>query len=114
MPDVPPRKIAALVEVAGCDQAQVDRSKDLKQTRSRRLRDIADRACRQFGIIGRVQVKRLVQEQRDRLAVDGGQLRRKPFELLGFPYKAGVHDERIQADEAPAGGLKTPAVLAED
>jgi len=55
-----------------------------------------------------------VQEQRDRLAARGGELAGEPVELLGFADEAGVHDQRIEADKAPAGGLETPAVVAKD
>jgi hypothetical protein len=34
--------------------------------------------------------------------------------LLAFAGKARVHDLRVEADEAPAGGLEPPAVFAED
>ena len=37
----------------------------------------------------------------------------EPVQLLGLAGKARIHDQRIQPDEAPAGGLELPAVLAE-
>ena len=42
-----------------------------------------------------------------------GELRRQPVELLGLARDPRVHDQRIEADEAPAGRLEPPAVLAE-
>ena len=38
----------------------------------------------------------------------------QPVELLGFAAKSGIHDQRIQSDKAPAGGLEAPAVLADN
>ena len=34
--------------------------------------------------------------------------------MFGFALDAGVHDQRVQADEAPAGFVEAPAVLADD
>ena len=55
-----------------------------------------------------------MQKQRHRLAIGAGELGGKPVELFGLAAKAGVHDQRVEADKTPAGGIKTPAVLAED
>ncbi len=52
-------------------------------------------------------------EQRHRLATGAGELRSEPVELLGLARKAGVHDQRIEPDEIPAGGFKLPVVFAE-
>ena len=43
--------------------------------RARRLRHVADRGLRRLGVVGQVEKHRLVQEQRDRLAVDARDLR---------------------------------------
>ena len=55
-----------------------------------------------------------MQEQRDRLSIDLCELRGQPVELLGFASKSRIHDQRIQSDKAPAGGLEGPAVLADN
>src|SRR5258708_15790160 len=55
----------------------------------------------------------MVREQRYRVAADSGELRIEPVELLGLARQSGVHDQRIESDEIPAGGLKLPAVFAE-
>jgi hypothetical protein len=74
MADVLIREIAALMDVAGGDQPQIDRAQHVDQPAPRRLRDVPYRGRRKLGIVGRVEIERLVQEQRDRLAVDGGEL----------------------------------------
>ena len=78
------------------------------------MRHIAERGRLEFGIVGRVEEERLVQEQRDRPCRRSlASSRRQPVELLGLAGQPRIHHQRIQADEAPAGGLKAPAVVAE-
>src|SRR6266403_2993017 len=113
VPDVGIGKIPALVNVAAGDQPQIDGAKHLDQAAACRHRNVAYRGRREFGIVGRIQKQRLVQEQRYRLAAGTGELRGEPVELLGLARQSGVHDQRIEPDEIPAGGLELPEVFAE-
>jgi hypothetical protein len=105
-------EIAALVHVAAGDQPQIDLAQHLDQPRAHRLRDVADRGRRQFGIVGAFRTAACAGTAPP--ACRGGcELRGEPVDLLGLEGKPGVHHQRIQPDEAPAGGLEAPAVLAE-
>jgi hypothetical protein len=59
-------KISALVNVSAGNQPQVGRAKHLYEACSRWHRNVSYRGRCQFGIAGRVQKKRLVQEHRHR------------------------------------------------
>ena len=58
-------EIAALVDVAAGDQAEVDLFEHFHQLAAHGLRDVADRDAGLFEIARRVEKQRLVQEQRD-------------------------------------------------
>ena len=85
----------------------------LHQFCAHRLGHKADRGARCLGILGRLQKQRLVQEQRDRLAVGARELRLQPFGLFQLAQNPCVHDQRVQPDEAPTRGLELPAIFAE-
>ncbi len=88
VPDVSKGEIAALVDVAAGDQPQIDGPQHLDQPAPCRHRNVAYRGCREFGIVGCIQIQRLVQEQCNRLALGTGELRSEPVELLGFAAPA--------------------------
>jgi hypothetical protein len=62
-------EVAPLMDVARGDQPQINRRKHLDQILAPGLRNVAYCGSFKLGIFGRVQIKRLVQEQRHRLAV---------------------------------------------
>ena len=93
MSDVRIGKIPALVNVAAGDQPEIGGAQHLHQAAPRRHRNVAYGRCREFRIVGRIQIKRLVQKQRYRLPIGTGQLRGKPVELLGFARKPGIHHQ---------------------
>jgi hypothetical protein len=46
-------------------------------------------------------------------ASGAGELRAEPVELLGLAREPRVHDQRVEPDQPPAGGLEAPAVVAD-
>jgi hypothetical protein len=107
-------EIPALVDVAAGDQPQIDSAQHFQEAPACWHWNVADRCSRELRIVGRIQKKRLVQEQRYRLAVAACELRSEPVELLGLAAKPGVHDQGIKPDETPVGSLEPPAVFAEN
>src|SRR5260370_11633696 len=114
MADMAKSEIAALVDVARGDQPQVDLAQHVDQPAACGLGDVAYRRLGKFGIAGRVEKERLVQEQRHRLAIDVSEPRGQPVELLGLAVEPGVPDQRIEAGKAPTGFVDVPAGLADD
>ena len=115
LPDAARGEIAALVNVAACDQPQVDASQQSDQPAPRRLRRVADAGRGQLGLFRHDLEQRLV----DGTARPAGRSMRDELRRAANPTvrasarEPAVHHQRVEPDEAPAGGVESPAVFAE-